>query len=331
MSKLRTSLTFRDISYVEDSIVYFGKSRAERGLKPGEKVIVLTVTPPIFDLRLHCSIPSGVHVIISNWGVIDPKPVEAGLMWLPFWRKIEWVVNRQFIPIDVPVRTCPTADNVMIHIDSLALIRIQDPFVFITSIGPEKLLTVLRAFIEEAIRGVARTIGYFEAYDIRGHELTGMVRSLNEKIKDYGCFCKDVTIQDIFLPNDLVETLTRESSFYSLLKAQQRGTDFRSLQINNEELRKTVHLQRENERSAVSVQAQKVIGMIKKEEEELKSITSLRLKEIESEQRANVLTVHMNNELECNKILGKKEKDFKSYNFKWTKEISDNLCINGCL
>lgn len=199
----------------------------------------------------------------------------------------------------------------MIHVDTLALIKIEDPFIFVTEIGPTKLMHILRAFVEEAVRGVARTVSYYEAYDIRGQDLHSMVRALNDKIKGYGIICSEVTIQDVFLPPDLVETLNRESSYFSLLKAQKRATDFRSLQIKNEELRKTVQLQRDNERLAVKVQTEKLISMIKKDEAEILGISQMRLKEIESEQKAEVLNVLVKNELECSKLLGKKDKDYQ--------------------
>lgn len=226
------------------------------------------------------------------------------------WKRVEWVITKHYLPIDIPVKACPTADNVMIQVDALALIRVEEPYVFVTTIGPQKLMQVLRAFIEESVRAVARTVGYFEAYDIRGQDLHGMVRALNDKISVYGVSCSDVTIQDVFLPVELVNTLNKESSYYSLLKAQKRETDFKSLQLKNEEFRKTVQLQRSNERLALQVQTEKIISIIKKDSEEIIGITSMRLKEIESEEKAQVLNVKVKNELECAKILGKKDKDF---------------------
>jgi regulator of protease activity HflC (stomatin/prohibitin superfamily) len=305
---VKTTLCIRDIPYVEDAMAYFGRDRTERGLLAGEKVMIVTVSSRTYS---WCSIPEGIACLMSSWGVINPTPVTAGFYIMPFWKKVHFVVNTQYIPMDVPVQKCPTADNIFIQIDTLALIKVVDPYKFAINIGPSKLQDVLVAFLEESIRSVARAVTYAEAYDIRGHELTGMVRALNEKTEQFGVVCHSVTIQDIFLPGGLVQTLSRESSYASLLKAQARQTDFTLLKISNEEKRKDCDLQRKNERLAYDAVMQQKIAMIRKESEEIQGLTSLKLVEVNSEMETESFQIGLKASHQVNVFTGQKERDFK--------------------
>lgn len=50
-------------------------------------------------------------------------------------------------------------------------IRVEDPIKFVTTVGPYKLNEMLLYYIEEAIRSVARSVTYYEAYEIRGRQM----------------------------------------------------------------------------------------------------------------------------------------------------------------
>lgn len=73
-----TTLTTHSVTYVEQALAYFGYDHLpnNQSLPKGEKVVIFYVTSKLYQ---YCSIPSaGVYVIMSSWGVIDPKPVEPG-------------------------------------------------------------------------------------------------------------------------------------------------------------------------------------------------------------------------------------------------------------
>ena len=89
----------------------------------------------------------------------------------------------------------------MIQVDTIIVIHIEDPYAFYINIGPSKLQHIVSSFVEETIRSLARTITYFEAYDLRNMDPEGdMIRSLNEKLHHFGVICSDITITDIFIP-----------------------------------------------------------------------------------------------------------------------------------
>jgi regulator of protease activity HflC (stomatin/prohibitin superfamily) len=203
-----TILTTRQVSSVEATSTYFSDKKVFDSLttgsknfkilkKKGEQPMIVTINRS----HLWASIPEGLHVITSTWGVIDKTPAKPGLMLLPFWRKIECVITNNYIPVDVPIKLCPTLDNVLIQVDVMILIHVEDPIKFYINIGPYKLQHIVDSFVEEAIRSLARTIPYYEAYDLRGMGIDDMTRSLNEKLENFGVLCSDITITDIFLPD----------------------------------------------------------------------------------------------------------------------------------
>eukprot|EP01080_Neovahlkampfia_damariscottae_P003246 gene3246-5689_t len=304
---VETTLTTCTISSVERTSSYFSDQRVFDNLVPGEQPVILTIN----RAHLWASIPAGVYVLVSNWGVINPKPATPGLMFLPFWRHIECVITSNFIPVDVPIKLCPTLDNVLIQVDVIILIHIEDPYKFYVNVGPYKLQRIVASFVEEAIRSLARTLTYYEAYDIRGMGIEDMVRTLNEKLEQFGVICADITVTDIYLPEDLKTSMAEKTGYASSMKAHNREHEFNEKKIEYEEIRTLENLKHNNQRFAYDTEMKKLMNMIQKETSEIESLAQKSCSEIQSKQTAEALVISSKAKLEAAKLEGKKIRDYQ--------------------
>jgi hypothetical protein len=66
---------------------------------------------------LYLTIPSDLFVLWQNWHH-DMGQLSPGVIWAwPSFYHVSHVVTRATITYNAPARNCPTADNVMVHVD----------------------------------------------------------------------------------------------------------------------------------------------------------------------------------------------------------------------
>eukprot|EP01080_Neovahlkampfia_damariscottae_P002072 gene2072-1944_t len=304
-SLVLTALTSHGISSVERASSYFSDPEVFESLASGEQPILLNITRK----HLWAYVPEGLYVLTSSWGVISKTPAKAGLMLLPIWKKIVCVIPKHYIPVDVPIKLCPTLDNVMIQVDIIIVIHIEDPYAFYINIGPSKLQHIVSSFVEETIRSLCRTITYYEAYDIRNMDPEGdMIRSLNEKMETFGVVCSDITITDIFIPRDLKESMEKTTGYQSSTRAHNREHEFEEKKLEYQEFRIFENLKHQNQRFAYDTETQKLVNMIQKETDEIDALTTKSVSEISSKQYGEVLEISSKAKLESAKLDGEKIK-----------------------
>lgn len=51
--------------------------------------------------------------------------MEPGLHWCMPWTQVEYFVNKQNIVFDIPVRSCPTSDDLLIQIDVSIVMQME--------------------------------------------------------------------------------------------------------------------------------------------------------------------------------------------------------------
>lgn len=81
---------------------------------------------------------------------------------------------------------CPSRDNVKVSIDLALVFRIFDPHLFVVRLGPEKLDDMLKAYLEEVVRGLARAHLAEQMYNLSGHLTTEIVTGLNDNLREFG-------------------------------------------------------------------------------------------------------------------------------------------------
>ncbi|KAH9162020.1 hypothetical protein AeNC1_018872, partial [Aphanomyces euteiches] len=134
----------------------------------------------------YIRIPDGMYAIVQHHGKdLDyhypdgrTSPVwPAGFHSASIFTKVAYLVTKQFVVFDTPVKGCKTADDVTVHIDMNIVFRItgdeakgEDPNMvkrFVYELGPQGLETQLRDAQEEAVRALARSVEHTEVYSLR--------------------------------------------------------------------------------------------------------------------------------------------------------------------
>ncbi|KAF0695724.1 Aste57867_13488 [Aphanomyces stellatus] len=177
-SKHQTHLLFDHVWRVDKANERFGQC------KDGDTIVILQ--PGRMPLMPYIRIPDGMYAIVQHHGKdIDftypdgrTSPVwPSGFHYASVFTKVAYLVTKQFVVFDTPVKGCKTADDVTVHIDMCLVFRItgdeskgEDPHLvkrFVYELGPQGLETQLRDAQEEAVRALARSVEHTEVYSLR--------------------------------------------------------------------------------------------------------------------------------------------------------------------
>ena len=130
------------------------------------------------------------------------------------------MVTKQNVIFDLPIRNCPTIDNILIKIDVSIVLQIKKEeedirnFCYKTSVN--QLNEQLDAAISERIRVLARTVTHLEAYSIKGKEHTKeMIDYMNSIFDNKGVFIKSVIITNVTLPKQIADNLETKTTYAS--------------------------------------------------------------------------------------------------------------------
>lgn len=297
-----TKLLEVPIDSVSTALEFFGQDHG-----PGNVPLILRPKNSIFSL--FCTIPTGVAAIATSYGKIIGEQ-EPGFFWTPPWKKIKWIINKQHIPYDYPVKECPTLDNVKVYIDTLVVFRIVKAEQFLTTFGPYKLQDTLASFLEESIRALARQTTYDKVYDLRGKnsDMVHMQRSLNDKLEKFGVVVDQITITNIGLPNELQTSLQNTTTFISKEREHTKSHNYNIIVEDNKNTLEMERLRNANERLKVNEQHAIYLKSLKKEVDEINSITKKRLAEINAEAECEKRAIIIKAEKEEAKLTGEKNK-----------------------
>ncbi|KDO21110.1 hypothetical protein SPRG_13816 [Saprolegnia parasitica CBS 223.65] len=177
-SKAQTHLIFDHIKSADKANEKFGSC------KDGNTIVMLQ--PGRNPIKPYLCIPEGMYAIVQRYGrdidYVYPdgrhSPLwPAGFHMASVFTKIAYLVTKQNVVFDTPVKGCKTADNVTVHIDMGLVFRImgdeekgEDPALvkrFVYELGPQGLETQLRNAQEEAVRALARNVEHTEVYSLR--------------------------------------------------------------------------------------------------------------------------------------------------------------------
>ncbi|OQR85129.1 hypothetical protein THRCLA_23060 [Thraustotheca clavata] len=177
-TKNQTRLLFDHVWRVDKANEKFGSCR------DGNTIIILQ--PGRSPIKPYIRIPEGMYAIVQHHG----KDVDyvypdgrhsslwpAGFHMASLFTKVAYLVTKQNVVFDTPVKGCKTADDVTVHIDMCLVFRImgdedkgEDPMLvkrFVYELGPQGLETQLRDAQEEAVRALARSVEHTEVYSLR--------------------------------------------------------------------------------------------------------------------------------------------------------------------
>lgn len=197
------------------------------------------------------------------------------------------------IRYNVPIKNCPTKDNVRVGVDVSLTFRIgpghDECMKFIYDLGPSKLDQMLEAESEEAIRNFVYSVRLSNIQDIKGEIASTLLTDLNKKFVEFGVFFENVHIIEIRIPSTLKKDLKQTTGYDVKLQKQIKQHQNEMLTCENEENRKLTELQRSNAIKIQEMRAKNARALISREEKKVNAMSNYEVKSTMAEQRASVL------------------------------------------
>merc|ERR1719317_854324 len=266
-------------------------------------------------------IPQGFQAVYACWG--RHKGVWGpGYHFCPPWVSIPFLLSESHFVYDTPVKECPTADNVMVTIDIMLVVRVDTSpgpdhshsgiFAFVNTLGPQQLSPQLNAFQEEAIRDMARRRRYYEIYDLmdaqHDEQLENTRRNLNNHFGEYGIEITEIAVTNVHFKNpgfvtDMAQPAIyrQQDEFNKLEQSFQlkvikiRETEMKEKQVKKEDLEK------------FEAGLQRNVEEITKKLNKIRADTSRQLADIREIEKAEILNIKSESNLEVSQI--KRERD----------------------
>ena len=198
------------------------KKLGRRNMKDGVQQVPVVFKP--MSRRLSTIvIPKGFVALVNRFGeYVDQWG--AGFKIAPPWYSVSHLIPQQFIIYDTPVKECPTHDNVMVTIDVTLCLRIKtedakSAYNFCYKLGSRGLDDHLKAFQEEAIRGMVRTRKYNEIYDLinahQDRQFDKLKRELNDHFGQFGVGITDISVKNVHLPRAFADNMQEATVWHS--------------------------------------------------------------------------------------------------------------------
>lgn len=220
------------------------------------------------------TVPSGVSSVLHKFGDDEPGLASPGLHCMPSYMRVAYCVTFQSCTYNAPVKSCPTADNVMVDCD-LTLVFMIGPDEkgvknFVYNLGAHRFNEFLAAATEEGIRQLVRATMHSEIYELRGGNLVrDMLEELNDKFQKFGVTFTKAAITDVQLGKDLETTLQKTTEFTSKIKEQEKAHENAVKNINFGAEQKLEELNKKNERVLQDLTAARQRALIQREEAEV--------------------------------------------------------------
>eukprot|EP01083_Nonionella_stella_P269300 911054_1 len=309
-----TKLTVANVWGCQNAPKILGQLNIQRGMK--------LAPVAFFPSRLPCSfyviIPKGfVGLVNRNGRYVGIW--QAGYHVAPPWVTVSHLIPQQYTVYDIPVKECPTQDNVMVTIDVTIIFRIMTEdetavYNFCYRLGPDKLDKMLRAFQEEEIRGMVRKRKYNEIYDLmdtnHDKQLNGTKRDLNNHFNEYGVEIVSLAVTNVHLPKQFADNMQEESVWSSRNEFATLEQTFSLQKIKIKEKEAKAKQKVDEDLATFCAEKNSVLADEKKKLANVEAQTSKQIAVINEQQKADVLHVQSEAQLEVANINA--ERDIKS-------------------
>lgn len=311
MSQRKTVLQQKKIGDVSDALSHFQITN------PDQVPIVL-----IPEDRTCCScymmVPTGPHCILHRFGKdINPeKLADAGLQITPPCNRIAYCVTRAACNYNAPVKSCPTADNVMVDCDLTLIFEIgPDPLdvkKFCYKLGARRFDEFLFAAVEEAIRHLIRTCIHTEVYELKGGSDPRVVETmveLNNKFNIFGVRFSSMAITDVRFKRELQETLQQTTEFKSKIQEQgkKQKNEMDAIQYRKEG--EMQELDQQNRRIIQDLQAHRTRVEIERKKSQVEAVSKAEVAITKAKQDASVDETKAKSEKQVARAQGLRKKE----------------------
>eukprot|EP00744_Colponema_vietnamica_P008385 GILI01011960.1.p1 GENE.GILI01011960.1~~GILI01011960.1.p1 ORF type:complete len:420 (-),score=109.12 GILI01011960.1:1316-2575(-) len=288
----KTTLCTLPVTSLERAVQLFG-SFGPKGEIP------LVLVPDRSCCGFWLSIPEGMFALVTSLGRYEGIWA-AGYHFAPPWVKVQYLVTKQYIVFDTPVKDCPTLDNVQIRIDVTIVFRImpdnQKVYDFAYGLGAQSLDQQLRAAQEEAVRGLARSVTHENAYSLRSVNTSEIVRTMNAQFNKLGVEIKDVMITNVHLPKDIAQRMQAKTTYESVNLLQVKSNAFQLQLLQDQTELESISEEKDHERQAEVEQAKKLQAQVSKEHQIIVAETNKLLAEIKQKELGDVMKIDAESE-----------------------------------
>jgi len=241
--------------------------------KTAPTVIPIVLTPaPRRPWSCYMSIPTGPHCILHRWGEDkayhrreeNDSLASPGLTCTPACNRVAYCVSAQAVTYDAPVKSCPTADNVMVDCD-LTLVFTIGPAPrmvkeFVYKLGARRFDEMLEAAVQEAIRHLIRTCPHTDIYELRGgssDKVRKTLDELNKKFERFGVSFNSAAITEVRFSPELQASLQNTTEFASKMKEEEKRQQNELDKIKFRKNRELTDLERQHARIIQDLQAKR--------------------------------------------------------------------------
>lgn len=255
---------------------------------------------------------------MHKWGQdTETKELAAsGLQCKPACYEIAYCVNAKSITYEAPVKSCPTADNVMVDCFLSIIFTIgpapEDVKKFAYRLGAYRFDEFLFAALEEGIRHLIRSTLHTAVYGLKGSGDAGVESTkaeLNNKFNRFGVRFSNVAITDVKFKEELQRTLQQKTEFDSKIKEESKKQKNAMDQIEFEKTRRMQVLTQSNARTIQDLQAKRTRIEIDRAKTEVNAKGSAEVALLKEKERAAVATLRAQSELDVAKNKGLKAKE----------------------
>eukprot|EP00462_Mataza_sp_D1_P005232 CAMPEP_0175099658 /NCGR_PEP_ID=MMETSP0086_2-20121207/6588_1 /TAXON_ID=136419 /ORGANISM="Unknown Unknown, Strain D1" /LENGTH=372 /DNA_ID=CAMNT_0016373551 /DNA_START=194 /DNA_END=1312 /DNA_ORIENTATION=+ len=266
------------------------------------------------------TVPSGPSCILHRFGKDINKNELASPGWncLPACNQIAYCVTAQAITYEAPVKSCPTADNVMVDCFLSIIFTIgpsaEDVKKFAYRLGAFRFDEFLYAALEEGIRHLIRSTLHTAIYSLKGSGDEGVENTrheLNRKFNRFGVKFSTVAITDVKFKDELQRTLQEKTEFDSKIKEEAKKQKNEMDQIEFDKTRRMQVLTQTNARKIQDLQAKRTRIEIERQKAEVDAKGRADIAITRAKQAAQVALVKAQSELDVAKNKGLKDKEEK--------------------
>jgi regulator of protease activity HflC (stomatin/prohibitin superfamily) len=284
---------------VDDAISIFGNF-TEQGDTP------IVCMPYRSWWKPYITIPEGTYAVVTKHGNFQGV-WNPGFHWCMPYTSIQFLVTQQNFQFDVPVRNCPTIDNIYVQIEVAIVMRVMEGeeniknFVYKTSVN--QLNEQLDAAISERIRVLARSKTHLEAYSIKGKEKQQEhTEYMNGIFESKGIEIRSVIITNVKLQTEIADQLEEKTTYASKNTLERKQQCFELRVINDDQeynqRKEKMKQQRESEKEEFN----RLKAQIDKDYEKIQADTAKMIAEIHEKTTAEVNKIGAQSELDAEEV-----------------------------
>eukprot|EP00933_Yihiella_yeosuensis_P044091 TRINITY_DN3914_c1_g1_i1.p1 TRINITY_DN3914_c1_g1~~TRINITY_DN3914_c1_g1_i1.p1 ORF type:complete len:466 (-),score=98.02 TRINITY_DN3914_c1_g1_i1:72-1469(-) len=299
-----TTLVELNIDHIKDAHGLIGE-------RPSGSFVPVVLIPkqasPCCGACCMVSVPDGFSAIVTQFGGVVEGDNDDGT-WSPGCHcfnplnNVDYLVTKQLIIFDTPVKECKTKDGISVNLDVMIVFEIEKGRSFVYGMGPQKFDSFLRDSQDEAIRAIAIDTSIDKVQDLRGSNANEILEELNKRFERYGVKCHSFTVKDVVIPQEIAQDAEDKTLFEPMTNRSRMQQTFDRLHINHSEGQKKLGEECENARQAADQKALVKQQEAKRETGQVLAQTEKDINELESAREMEVKKVISDAGLELAKL-----------------------------